>query len=85
MTFYAQRKIIKNGEPVVTPTNKIGTREEMERQFHLFCASACVNGDNNDLDAVEWGTLEQGVIERKVYNHPAPEPEPEEQTEPEEA
>lgn len=66
MTYYAQRKSIKNGEPVA-PNNRYGTRPEMERQFHLYCASACTNADDNDADAIEWGTVEHGVIERKCY------------------
>ena len=81
MTYYAQRKSVLNGE-TQTAVNKYGTRRQMERQFHLFCANAC-DGDDYpfDLDAIEWGTLEQGVIERKVYRkevQPEPTPEPEE-------
>lgn len=65
MTYYAQRKSVNNGEtqPIV---NKYGDRAEMEYQFHLFCASA-VKTDIRDIDSIEWGTLENGVIERKVY------------------
>ena len=66
MTYYAQRKSIKNGEPV-TPNNRYGTRADMERQYHLYCASACTNADDDDVDSIEWGTLEHGVIERKCY------------------
>lgn len=73
MTFYAQRKSINNGEPQAV-VNKYGTQQEMEYQFHLFCASA-VKTDVRDLDSIEWGTLEQGVIERKKYTRPTPEPE----------
>ena len=65
--YYAQRKSIKNGE-TVTPNNRYGERAEMERQFHLYCASAATNADNNEIDAVEWGTIEQGVIERKAWD-----------------
>ena len=75
MTYYAQRKSIKDGVPV-TPNNRYGERNEMERQFHLYCASACV-GTEYEVDAIEWGTIEQGVIERKRYNNPVPAPEPE--------
>ena len=73
MTYYAERKSIKNGEiqPVVYKT---GDRQEMEYQFHLFCASA-VKTDVRDLDSIEWGTIEGGAIERKVYAKPVPEPE----------
>lgn len=79
MIYYSQRKSVKNGQ-AVAPNNRYGERNEMERQFHLYCASACTNADNNEIDSIEWGTLEQGVIERKVYTNPAPEPEePEEE------
>lgn len=78
MTFYAQRKSINNGEPQAV-VNKYGTQQEMEYQFHLFCASA-VKTDVRDIDSIEWGTVEQGVIERKKYVRPVPE-EPEEVTE----
>ena len=42
MTYYAQRKSIKNGEaqPIV---NKYGDRSAMEFQYYLFCASASKN------------------------------------------
>lgn len=73
MTYYAERKSINNGtvQPVVYKT---GTQADMEYQFHLFCASA-VKTDVRDLDSIEWGTIEGGVIERKVYAKSAPEPE----------
>lgn len=77
MTYYAERKSIKDGavQPVVYKT---GERNEMEYQFHLFCASA-VKTDVRDLDSIEWGTIEQGVIERKKYVKPVePTPEPDE-------
>ena len=73
MTYYAQRKSIINGEPQ-SVVNKYGTQAEMEYQFHLFCASA-VKTDVRDLDSIEWGTIEGGVIERKVYAKPTTEPE----------
>ena len=66
MTYYAQRKSIKNGEPQ-TVNNRYGTRAEMERQYHLYCASAATNADGNDVDSVEWGTVENGAIERKRW------------------
>lgn len=82
MTYYAQRKSIKAGEtqPI---NNRFGSRAEMERQYHLYCASAATNEAGNEIDSIEWGTIEGGVIERKVWiaEH-APETEPE--TEPEE-
>lgn len=66
MTYYAQRKSIKNGEPQ-TVNNRFGTKPEMERQFHLYCASAATNADGNEVDAVEWGTIEQGAFENKTW------------------
>jgi len=76
MTYYAQRKSIKNGMPV-SPNNRYGTRAEMERQFHLYCASAATNEADNDVDSVEWGTVEQGLIERKQWTKVGFEPGPE--------
>lgn len=76
MTYYAQRKSIKNGEPQ-TINNRYGGRADMERQYHLYCASACTNADGYEVDSIEWGTVEHGVIERKCYiKQPEPEPEP---------
>lgn len=81
MTYYAQRKSVLNGEPQ-TINNRYGTRREMERQYCLYRANACDGADFPfDLDAIEWGTIENGVIERIVYAkdvQPEPEPEPEE-------
>ena len=73
MTYYSERKSVKDGavQPVVYKT---GTQAEMEYQFHLFCASA-VKTDVRDLDSIEWGTIEGGAIERKVYAKPTTEPE----------
>lgn len=79
MTYYAERKSILNGQ--TQPINsRFGDRRQMERQFHLFCANACDGVENPfDVDSIEWGTLEHGVIERKCYiKQPEPEPEPEE-------
>lgn len=78
MTYYAQRKSIKNGQPVA-PNNRYGERADMERQFHLYCASAATNADENEVDAVEWGTIEQGALERKRWTWAQPEPEPNEE------
>ena len=72
LTYYAQRKSIKNAEPQ-TVNNRYGTRAEMERQFHLYCASAATNADGNDVDSVEWGTVENGAIERKRWINTEPE------------
>ena len=67
MIYYSQRKSINNGTPEAV-VNKYGTRRAMERQYHLFCANAN-DGDNfpYDIDSIEWGTVENGVIERKLY------------------
>ena len=87
MIYYAQRKSVKNGEPVA-PNNRYGARREMERQYHLYCASACSNEAGNERDEIEWGTIEQGIIERKMWVNPVetptPTPEPEEEEEPSE-
>ena len=78
MTYYAERKSILNGQ--TQPVNsRFGDRRQMERQYHLYCANACDGTENPfDVDSIEWGTLELGVIERKVYVKQSPEPEPEE-------
>ena len=80
MTYYAQRKSIKNNEtqPI---NNRFGTLPEMERQYHLYCASAATNEAGNEVDAVEWGTIEQGAVERKVWTHEAQPEQPEEAAE----
>lgn len=82
MMYYAQRKSIKDGAALPI-NNRFGTREEMERQFHLYCASACIFTEQYDVDSIEWGTVEQGALERKTYYYVAPEPEPETEPEPE--
>lgn len=74
MTYYSTRKTILNGEPQPA-TNKYGDRRQMERQYHLFCANAN-DGEEYayDVDSIEWGTLEHGVIERKCYVKETPDP-----------
>lgn len=72
MTYYAQRKSIRGGEPQPI-NNRFGERAEMERQYHLYCASAATNADGNDVDSIEWGTVEQGVLERKSWVWPVEE------------
>lgn len=69
MKYYAMRWSIKNG--TVTPNNRTGEKADMERQFHLYCASAASNADANEFDAVEFGTLEGGALDRKVWEHQA--------------
>ena len=70
--YYAQRKSIKGGAPQ-TINNRYGERAEMERQFHLYCASAATNEAENDVDSIEWGTIEQGALERKTWVWPVEE------------
>lgn len=72
MTYYAERKSIKDGSNPTT-VNKYGSRVDMEYQYCLFRASAVKNEAENNVDAIEWGTVEGGMIERKVYVN-APEP-----------
>lgn len=73
MTYYSQRKSILNGEPQAI-NNRYGDRRQMERQYHLFCANACDGTENPfDADSIEWGTIEGGAIERKVYVKETPE------------
>ena len=67
MTYYAERKSIINDQ--TQPINvRYGDRRAMERQYHLYCANAC-DGETApyDVDSIEWGTIEGGVIERKTY------------------
>lgn len=76
--FYAQRKTVKNGSAQTPANYPYTTRNEAERQFYLLCAAAIANTDGNDLVSVEYGTIEQGIIERRFWDHtPEPEPEPE--------
>lgn len=70
MTFYAQRKSIVNGQPVA-PNNRYGTQEDMQYQYYLYCASAVKNEQHSDFDAIEWGTIEQGMKERSIFRHEA--------------
>ena len=70
--YYAQRKSIKGGAPQ-TINNRYGERAEMERQFHLYCASAATNEAGNEVDSIEWGTIEQGALERKTWVWPVEE------------
>lgn len=74
--YYAQRKSVNNGA-TQTPVNRYGTVREMRRQFHLFCANA-LDGEDfpNDVDEIEWGTLEYGAQERVCFvKETQPEPE----------
>ena len=70
MTYYAIRRSIKNG--AASSNERTGDKAQMERQFHLYCASAATNEAGNEFDAVEWGTLEGGKLDRKTWtNAPA--------------
>ena len=71
MTYYAYKQAIKNG--AVTTTNKTGDKAAMEDQYYLFCANCSKNDDGNSFAAVEWGTVEGGKLERKVWNYGAAE------------
>ena len=55
MTFYSQRKSIKEGQ--VTFNQRTGNREEMLRQYFLYCASAATNESGNEFDAV-WSSAQ---------------------------
>lgn len=80
-TYYAQRKSIKDGQPVA-PNNRYGDRQDMLRQYFLYCASAATNADENDFDSVEFGTIENGAQKVERFTQPKPEPEePEEKQE----
>lgn len=73
MLYYAQRKSIKNGEPIFN--NRTGTRREMLRQYFLYCASAATNEAENDFDFIEFGTIEQGSVKVESFNQDEPTPE----------
>lgn len=77
--YYSERKKVNNGK-AEPPVYHSGERDAMERQFHLNCANVLDSANlRNDLDVCEWGTIEQGALERKVYRKPEPE-KPEEVT-----
>ena len=68
MTYYAQRKSIKNGAPVA-PNNRYGEYNEMLRQYFLYCASAATNADENEFDSVEFGTIEGGILKVERFDN----------------
>lgn len=72
MQYYATKKAVKNG--VVTFTNKYGEKTDMEYQYCLFRASATKNEAKDEMIALEWGTVEEGALEGKVYKYATPEP-----------
>lgn len=70
MMYYSERKKVNNGK-AEAPVYHSGERDAMERQFHLNCANVLDSANpRNDLDVCEWGTVEQGALERKVYRKP---------------
>lgn len=69
MIYYAIRRSIKDGVP--SSNERTGEKAAMERQFHLYCASCATNEAENAFDAVEFGTLEGGKLDRKVWDHTA--------------
>lgn len=82
--YYAQRRVINEEQPVAQQNSlQFGTRRQMERQYCLFRANA-LEGETQayDIIQIEWGTLETGYTERKVYiKEPEPETTPEENPE----
>ena len=68
MTYYAYKQAV-GSDGKVTTTNKTGDKAAMEYQYYLFCASCSKNEAGDVFDAVEWGTVEGGKLERKTWNH----------------
>ena len=68
MTFYSTKRSTDRTGKTVT-TDKYGDQVAMEYQYYLFCANSVKNEANNAFDAVEWGTVEGGKLERKVWDH----------------
>ena len=67
--FYAIKQYYKNGTPQTPANYAYDNRNDAEKQFHLLCANAITNSDGADCHAIEWGTLEQGKLERNFYDH----------------
>ena len=68
MMYYSERKKVNDGSAVAPVYHTDTDRDKMERQFHLNCANVLDSSlPRNDLDVCEWGTIENGSIERKVY------------------
>ena len=67
--YYAQRQAYKNGQPQTPANYPYTSRDDAEKQFHLLCANAITNSDGFDFASVEFGTVEQGKLERKFYDH----------------
>lgn len=62
--FYAQRQYYKNGIAQTPDNYPYSTRDAAEAQYHLLCANAIRNNEGRDFVSVEYGTIEQGKIER---------------------
>lgn len=77
MHFYAQKKTVKNGAAQTPANYSYATRNEAERQYYLLCAAAIANNDGNDMISVEYGTIEEGIIERKFWSFETAAGEPE--------
>lgn len=68
MIYYAIRWTVKDGQ--TSHNERIGdNKAEIERQYHLYCASCATNADGNEYDAVEFGTFEGGKLERKTWDN----------------
>lgn len=73
MHFYAQKKAVKAGQAQTPANYSYTTRNGAEKQFYLLCASAISNADEVDMISVEYGTIEQGAIDRRYWDFtPAP-------------
>ena len=68
--YYAYRQSVKDGK--IDTVNKTGTKADMEYQYCLFRASSAKNEKGNDLDVCEWGSLQGGQYERKIYEKETP-------------
>ena len=79
MTYYAQRKSIKDGN--TTFNNRTGERKDMLRQYFLYCANASTNTDENDFDYIDFGTIERGAEKHEIFRQERPQPEPEAEAE----
>lgn len=73
MNWYAMRKSIKNGQ--VSFNQRTGERNEMLRQYFLYCASSATNEQENEFDYVEFGTIQQGATKHESFSNPVPESE----------
>ena len=82
MNYYVIRQYSKAGVRQTPANYPYNNRPEAERQYALLLAAAWKNEmdvalDTMDIDfeSVEIGTVEQGKIDRRYFNHVKPEPE----------